>query len=146
MPVGQVHCQGRRILTGVGGVHLMSRNLRRTIARRTMRQARGLRQTPLEASGKGVSGHGNDQPAADEGRPQLIEVLMTRQVHGLQRLAHLRTDGAVVVGEGGRCSQKTLQLGPCGHGRRHLGVLRGLGRRVADRRGRWCGNCLLILR
>ena len=111
-----------------------------------MRQARGLRPTPLEASGKGVSGHGNDQPATDEGRPQLIEVQMTRQVHGLQRLAHLRTDRAIVVGEGGRRSQKTLQLGPCGHGGSHLGVLRGLGRRVADRRGRWCGNCLLILR
>jgi len=56
-----------------------------------------------------------------EGRPQLIEVLMTRQVHSLQRLAHLWTDRAVVVGEGGRRSQKTLQLGPCGYGGSHLG-------------------------
>ena len=37
MPVGQAHRQGRRILAGVGSVHLMSRNLRCTIAEASAR-------------------------------------------------------------------------------------------------------------
>ena len=146
MPVGQAHRQGRCVLAGVGGVHLMGRNLRCTVVQRALGQGHGLRLTAPQVSGKGVSSHGNDQPATDEGRPQLIEVLMTRQVHGLQRHAHLRTDRAVVVGEGGRRSQKTLQLGPRGHGGSHLGDLRRLGHRVADRPGDWSRNCLLVLR
>ena len=125
MPVGQAHRQRRRVLTGVGGVHLVSRNLRCVATQQALRQAHGLRLALLQVAGKRVSGHGDDQPATNEGRPQPIEVLVTGQIGRLERRTDLRAEGSVVAGEGRGRGEKTLQLGSGREGRRHLDRLGG---------------------
>ena len=77
-------------------MHLMGRDLKRTFAR----QAHTLRAARHRAAEQGVSGDGDDQPAAYKDSPQPVEVLVTGQVGGLQRCADLRTHRSVIVGKG----------------------------------------------
>ena len=104
MTVRQAHRQGRRVLAGVGGVHLMGRDPRRASARQT----HALRAAGRQAAGQGVSGDGDDQPATHEDSPQPVEVLMTGQVGGLQRCTDLRTHRSIVAGKGRRRGEKAL--------------------------------------
>ena len=121
MSVGQAHRQGRRVLAGIGGVHLMGRDP----VRDAPRQAYGLRAARHRAVGQGVSGDGHDQPSPRERRPQPVEVVVPGQIGGLQRRTDLRADHPVVAGEGRGGGQKTLQLGPGRYGRGHVGLCLG---------------------
>ena len=96
MPVGQAHRQGRRVLAGVGGMHLMGRDLGRTAAR----QVGTPESTLLRGAWQGMGGNRNDEASIHERRPQPVEVLVTRQVRGLQGGLDLWTDCPIISGEG----------------------------------------------
>ena len=93
---------GVRGAMGVGGMRegrVGGEERRRLVVERLRAAKSPVRGSDLAAE-QGVSGDGDDQPAAYKDSPQPVEVLVTGQVGGLQRCADLRTHRSVIVGKG----------------------------------------------
>ena len=62
MPIGQAHRQGRRVLAGVGSMHLVGRDL----GRDAVRQVDALEASLLRRPWQGVGGNRDDETSVHE--------------------------------------------------------------------------------
>ena len=62
VPIGQAHRQGRRVLAGVGSMHLVGRDL----GRDAVRQVDALEASLLRSPWQGVGGNRDDETSVHE--------------------------------------------------------------------------------